>query len=65
MGIPLAGTILYQNMQLKHLTFSQKIMHSRVMAQGGVLLILMSIMGLKAFMDKNGGKFPDDEEDDN
>ena len=42
--------------------FSQKIMHSRVMAQGGVLLILMSVMGLKAFMDRNGGRYSDDED---
>jgi hypothetical protein len=32
MGLPFASFILHQNLKLKHLTLSQKIMHSRVFA---------------------------------
>jgi hypothetical protein len=54
LGFPLAGTILYKNLGLTHLTLSQKIMHSRVMAQGGVLIILLTTMAFKGYMDING-----------
>jgi hypothetical protein len=57
-GVPMAGGILYQNMKLTHLTLSQKIMHSRVIAQGGVLLILLSTMAFTKYMDKYG-RFPE------
>lgn len=54
LGFPFAGYILKENLKLKHLTLSQKFMHSRVMAQMGVLGILFSTMIFKAYMDKHG-----------
>jgi hypothetical protein len=54
LGIPLAGSILYQQKNNTHLTFSQKIMHSRVFAQGGVLAILLVAMGFRKYMDTHG-----------
>lgn len=62
LGLPLAGGIFYQQMQNTHLTFSQKIMHSRVFAQGGVLCILLSTMMFREYMNRRG-RFP--EPDDN
>lgn len=53
-GLPFAGMILNQQMALKHLTLSQKIMHSRVLAQGGVLTILLSTMAFREYMDRHG-----------
>lgn len=58
MGVPLAGAIFYKNMQLKHLSFSQKVMHTRVFAQFGVISILLVTMGLKEYMDRHG-RFPE------
>lgn len=65
MGIPAAGLILNEQMKLKHLTLSQKIMHSRVFAQGSVLSILLVTMLFREYMNKRG-RFPEptmDEED--
>lgn len=61
-GLPFAGLILNQQLALKHLTLSQKIMHSRVLAQGGILSILLSTMAFREYMDRHG-RFPGDEED--
>ena len=36
LGTPFAAFILHTNLKLTHLTLSQKIMHSRVHAQGRV-----------------------------
>ena len=54
MGVPLAATILQQQKHNTHLTISQKIMHSRVFAQGGVLSILLVTMGFREYMDRRG-----------
>ena len=61
LGAPLAATIFYQQSKHKHLTFSQKVMHSRVFAQGGIISIALITMAFREYMDKNG-KFaePDD-----
>ncbi|RYH13503.1 hypothetical protein EON65_35505 [archaeon] len=61
LSVPFAGTILYQQMGKKHLTISQRIMHSRVFAQAGVLTILLSTMGFLEYMERRG-RFPDPEE---
>lgn len=58
MGVPFAGYILKEQLKLKHLTLSQKIMHSRVFAQGGVLCILLATMAFTSWMDKRG-RFPE------
>eukprot|EP01031_Cornospumella_fuschlensis_P029400 gene29400-35489_t len=62
LSVPFAGAILYQQMGQTHLTISQRIMHSRVFAQAGVLAILLSTMGFLEYMDRRG-KFPDPEEE--
>lgn len=63
LGVPLAGTILSQQMHNTHLTLSQKIMHSRVFAQGGVLSILLLTMAFREYMDRRG-RFGDEEDED-
>jgi hypothetical protein len=62
LGFPLASGILYSQRQNTHLTLSQKIMHSRVFAQAGVLTILLSTMAFREYMDRNG-RFLDSEEE--
>lgn len=54
LGVPLASSILYQQRHNTHLTLSQKIMHSRVFAQGGVLAILLTTMAFREYMDGRG-----------
>lgn len=54
LGVPLAGGILYNQMGKTHLTLSQKIMHSRVFAQGGVISILLVCMAMMEYMGKRG-----------
>lgn len=58
LGVPFAGFVLHKNLKMTHLTLSQKIMHSRVFAQAGVLSILLSVMAFRGYMDKRG-RFPD------
>lgn len=62
LGLPLAGGIFYNQMQNTHLTFSQKVMHSRVFAQGGVLCILLSTMMFREYMNQRG-RFPEPDDD--
>lgn len=61
-GFPFAGYIFKEQLKNTHLTFSQKVMHSRVFAQGGVLLILLSTMAFTGYMDKHG-RFPEPDEE--
>lgn len=62
LGAPLAGGIFYQQMHNTHLTLSQKIMHSRVFAQGGILTVLLTTMAFREYMDRRG-RFPEPEEE--
>lgn len=57
-GLPIVATILSSQMKHTHLTLSQKIMHSRVYAQGGILTVALSTMAFRDYMDKNG-RFPE------
>jgi hypothetical protein len=57
-GVPFAGVMLYQQSQKTHLTVSQRVMASRVYAQAGVIVILLSTMGFREYMDKHG-RFPE------
>lgn len=61
LGIPFGGYILNEQMKLKHLQFSQRLLHSRVIIQFGVLSILITTMGFKTYMDTHG-KFPEPRE---
>ncbi len=54
MAAPLVGSIMYTQSHNTHLTFSQKIMHSRVFAQAGVLSILLTTMAFREYMDRKG-----------
>ncbi len=54
MAAPLVGSIMYTQSHNTHLTFSQKVMHSRVFAQAGVLSILLTTMAFREYMDRNG-----------
>jgi hypothetical protein len=57
-GLPFAGYVLSTQIARPHLTISQQIMQSRVMAQMGVLSILLSTMAFTSYMDKYG-RFPE------
>jgi hypothetical protein len=57
-SFPFVGSVLYQQMQIKHLTISQRILASRVIGQAGVLVIALSVIGFRDYMDKHG-RFPD------
>jgi hypothetical protein len=54
MGAPLAGNIIYTRMHQPHLSISQALLQSRVMAQGGILSIVLTVMAAKFYVDKNG-----------
>jgi hypothetical protein len=58
LGLPFAGYILNDQMKLTHLKVSQRVMHSRVFAQGGILCMLLATMGFRGWMDKRG-RFPE------
>lgn len=62
-GMPLAGYIFTTQWKHKHLKVSQRIMQTRVFAQGGILLMLLSVMGFRGWMEKRG-HFPDDQGED-
>ena len=61
LGVPLAAGILDSQKHNTHLTISQKIMHSRVFAQAGVITILLVTMGFREYMDKHG-RYPEPSE---
>lgn len=58
-GLPFAAYVLNSQLKLKHLTLSQRVMHSRVIAQAGILTMAMSTMAFREYMDKRG-RFPGD-----
>jgi hypothetical protein len=64
LGAPFVGTVLYEQLKLKHLTISQRIMHTRVFGQMGVLAILVTTMGFREYMTKHGRFKVEGEEED-
>ena len=58
LGVPFAASLLYRNLSMPTLTLSQRLMHTRVQAQSGVLIILGITISLNAFMISKG-RFPD------
>jgi hypothetical protein len=57
-GLPFAGSVLYTQMKLKHITVSQRVMHSRVFAQGGIIVMALTTMAFREWMDRHG-RFPE------
>lgn len=53
-GIPAVGYVFYGRTGKEHLSLQMKILHTRVLGQATVLVTLLSIMGLKGFMDRQG-----------
>lgn len=58
-GAPFAALILSKQMKLTHLKISQRIMHTRIYAQGGIVSIALMTMAFREYMN-NRGRFPDD-----
>jgi predicted Holliday junction resolvase-like endonuclease len=61
MGIPTVGYIFYGRSSQEHLSSSMKLMHTRVMGQGATIVILLSLMGFKEYMNKNGKYITEEE----
>ena len=55
LGLPAIGSIFYMNSRLGHLSFSQKMMHTRVYGQFSVLALICSF-GLLHFLDDSQKK---------
>ena len=64
MGAPAVGYIFWQNRHKQHLPLSRQLMHTRVFGQASVLTILMSVMFFRDYMDRRGGAFEIEGEDD-
>lgn len=54
LATPVAGKIFIDQSRMKHLTISQRVMHSRVLAQMSVITLLLITMGFKTYMDRRG-----------
>lgn len=54
MAAPAVGYIYYGRAGKDHLQLQMKIMHTRVMGQFAVITMLLSLMGFKEYMDRNG-----------
>ena len=53
-GFPAVGFIYYGKSGKNNLQLQQKVMHTRVIGQATVLAIMLTLMGLKEYMDKSG-----------
>ena len=58
LAVPIAGLTLREGMKLQHIGWSARLMQTRVYAQGGILLLLLSTMAFRDFMDKKG-RYPE------
>ena len=58
LAVPIAGLTLREGMKLKHISWTSRLMQTRVYAQGGILLLLLSTMAFRDYMDKKG-RFPE------
>lgn len=54
LAVPSVAAIFYGRTGKEHLQFSMKLLHTRVFGQFATLTLLMSVMGFKEYMDKNG-----------
>lgn len=57
-GGPIAYAVWHEQSKLTTLSFSQRIMQTRVLAQGGILVLALSTMAFRDYMNKNG-RFPE------
>ncbi|GAX17442.1 hypothetical protein FisN_5Hh090 [Fistulifera solaris] len=53
-AIPAVASIFYGRSGKEHLELSSKLMHTRVYGQFATITLLLSVMGFKEFMDRNG-----------
>ena len=53
-AIPSVAYIFYGRAEQKSLPLSQKIMHTRVMGQFATISLLLTVMGCKEYLDRNG-----------
>ncbi len=53
-GIPAIGYIFWSRSKNPHLQFQMQVMHTRVMGQFTILLFMLTLMGVKGYMDQNG-----------
>mmetsp|Transcript_21768 Transcript_21768/g.21069 ORF Transcript_21768/g.21069 Transcript_21768/m.21069 type:complete len:211 (+) Transcript_21768:156-788(+) len=58
MGAPIAYGVWLEQSKLHHLSFSQRVMQTRVFAQAGILVLALSTMAFRDYMNKNG-RFPE------
>eukprot|EP00595_Chromulina_sp_UTEXLB2642_P003199 CAMPEP_0196767572 /NCGR_PEP_ID=MMETSP1095-20130614/41749_1 /TAXON_ID=96789 ORGANISM="Chromulina nebulosa, Strain UTEXLB2642" /NCGR_SAMPLE_ID=MMETSP1095 /ASSEMBLY_ACC=CAM_ASM_000446 /LENGTH=190 /DNA_ID=CAMNT_0042136017 /DNA_START=65 /DNA_END=637 /DNA_ORIENTATION=+ len=63
LSAPLLATVLNQQLALKNLKFSQRILHSRVYAQVGVIGIIVMVFGLKDYASRYRIYYDEKEED--
>jgi len=61
LSVPTVGIIFKSRSSQSHLQFQSMVMHTRVMGQFSVILMLLSLMGFKGYMDANG-KFVTEED---
>ncbi|CAB9512168.1 Hypoxia induced protein conserved region [Seminavis robusta] len=54
LAVPGVAWIFYGRAGQEHLTFSMKVMHTRVFGQFATISMLLGVMGFKEFMDHNG-----------
>lgn len=54
LGIPAVGYIYYGKSSQEHIPNQLKIMQTRVLGQGTVIAMLLTLMGVKQWMDNNG-----------
>lgn len=54
MGVPAVGYIFYGRTGKQHLQLQMQVMHTRVMGQFTVISMLLTLMGFKEYMDRNG-----------
>ena len=54
LAVPAVATIFYGQAGEQHLEFSVKLLHTRVFGQFATISLLLSVMGFKDYMDRNG-----------
>ena len=63
-AIPSVAYIFYGRTEQQHLQLSQKIMHTRVLGQFTTISLLLTVMGCKEYLDRNGKYISQQQADD-